>query len=155
MAGITLAELIDAGFRLSAKLHKNDAGDPVLSSGTPLESGIYLFVVENRIRYVGSAAKSLSRRMNSYARRQKLAAHQKQALSTRPVHVELAKVLAGNHDVEIYTCAIAAGERIVWNRLPVSVRLGLEAALIIDIDPPWNRVGRSLPLDSDDDDLED
>ncbi|MGD0187319.1 MAG: hypothetical protein ABSC25_19005 [Roseiarcus sp.] len=110
---------------------------------------MYLFVLGGRVQYVGAALKSLGGRMRSYERRQRA------PRSTRPVHKKLADAIAGGERVEVYARSIASSEVCAWRGLPVNVPLGVEAALVAAIDPPWNRRGRTHVADTENEDDED
>lgn len=138
---MTLAQLTDAGFKLSGQWQRNKAGVATCHGSVPAKTGVYLFVVGENVRYVGAALGTLQRRMKSYERRQK------DGKSNRPVHAKLAEAIDISPGVMVYTREIASTETTEWHTLPVSVILGLEAALIIALNPTWNRRGNKLLLD--------
>ena len=103
--------------------------------------GLYAFVVGGEIMYIGSSNGSrttLRKRMRSYARKQR------QGSDSRPVHAAISGVLKDKLEVEIYTLKFDAQPLLSWQNLPVDLVLGLEAGLIMEINPPWNRRGRKL-----------
>ena len=138
---MTIDDLVKVGFLPSGSWRRDADRGVTCGDKIPDESGVYLFVRQGRVEYVGSALKSLSRRMRSYERRQR--AHD----VSRLVHRELAKAIGASEKVEVYVRSIPSGERIAWNGLPVSVLLGVEAALIAVVDPPWNSRGRMSQAD--------
>lgn len=138
-----LNDLTDLGFKLIAEWHLHEDGLVSLVGRVPAEVGIYLFVVDARVRYVGSAADGLGHRMRSYSRRQN------SNPAGRPVHEGLSSALKAGENVQVFTLAVPAEARTAWGKLPVSALLGIEAALIEDLHPLWNRRGRKLVLETD------
>jgi hypothetical protein len=139
---MTIKELITMGFRQEATWERDELGHALYKGKLPDKPGIYLFVVNAEVQYVGSTLVNLRDRMDKYKKRQA------NGDLSRPVHRELAAALAKNIPVEIYFRHISADERTPWDSLSVSVLLGAEAALIATLQPIWNRRGRALLLDS-------
>lgn len=139
---MTIQELIDVGFTRVASWQLDESGQAFYKEELPAEPGLYLFVVKEKVQYVGSTLVNLRTRMHKYEKRQAMGD------SKRPVHCKLAEELAKDVPVEIYFRSISADERTPWDGLSVSVLLGAEAALIATLHPLWNRRGRTLLLDS-------
>ncbi len=131
------------GFFQVAEWRRSTDGIISCEGDVPSKPGLYLFAVEQHVRYVGSALERLDKWMQSYQRRQR------DNRSNRPVHAGLAEAINKGERVEIYVRPIPENARNVWQGLPVSVILGVEAALIADLNPLWNRRGRVLLLDTE------
>lgn len=124
--------LLERGFSLLGEWLPLADGEFELSARAPAEAGVYAFVVEGRIRYVGLTQTGLRTRMSHYRR-----GHVRQRTSAR-VKGQIAKALAEGKAV---TVMIAIPEPTEWNGLPVSTAAGLEAGLIRMIRPEWNMQG--------------
>lgn len=96
----------------------------VYEGTAPAEPGVYAFVVGAAVMYVGSAQRSLGRRIGSYSR----VRHK----PPRRVHVGLATTIV----VDVFTVVPADGD---FAGLPVNTIAGLEIGLIRAIRPVWNR----------------
>lgn len=125
--------LIDAGFELLGTWIARDGGIG-LSAEAPRVPGVYAFVVEGLVKYVGLTKMGFHRRMYSYSR-----PGSTQRTSQRINEIIGAHVTSGTI-VEIY---IAVPPALEWNGLPVHTASGLEAGLIEMIQPVWNKMGRS------------
>ena len=98
----------------------------------PTEAGVYAFVVDGAIKYIGLTQRGLRGRMAHYVR-----GHARQRTSARVKGLILAALAAGN-SVEVL---IATPEPMDWKGLPVLTAPGLEAGLIRMIRPEWNMQG--------------
>ena len=150
---IDLDRLIAARFEHTGTWRRNEVGNAVCEGRPPDAPEVYVFVVDRTVRYVGSAQKSLSARMQSYARRQQQRDKDK-LQSNRLVHRKLGEAIdKKNAVVDVYTLVI--NDPIENERgLPVDHAIGLEGGLIRAVDPAWNRQGRKkkrLVLDDIDD----
>jgi excinuclease UvrABC nuclease subunit len=126
------SQLLDAGFvRIGWWTSISDAAF-ALDSIAPREPGVYAFVVDGVIRYVGLTQRGLRGRMAHYVR-----GHSRQRTSARVKELILAALRAGS-SIEILVAMPAAME---WNGLPVLTAPGLEAGLIRSIRPEWNMQG--------------
>ena len=130
----TLDGLIDAGFVHAGRWTKFE----VTTKLNLDEPGVYAFVVDGEVKYIGKTDRSLSARFRSHRERTE-DAEQDDRL---PVHFRLAETIYGGRAVEIYVL-LGAGQTTMWRGLPVDVLSGLEAALIRQFDPPYNRVSRA------------
>jgi excinuclease UvrABC nuclease subunit len=98
----------------------------------PGEPGVYAFVVDEVIRYIGLTQRGLRGRMAHYVR-----GHSRQRTSARIKGLILA-ALRGGSRIEIL---VATPEAMEWNGLPVLTAPGLEAGLIRMVQPEWNVQG--------------
>jgi hypothetical protein len=130
----TLDSLIDAGFVHAGRWTKF-AFESELDLDKP---GVYAFVVDGAVNYIGKTDRSLAARFRSHRRR----AEDAEADLRRPVHFRLAEDIYSGRTVEIYVL-LCAGHLTMWRGLPVDVLSGLEAALIRQFDPPYNRASRA------------
>ncbi|WP_296585363.1 GIY-YIG nuclease family protein [Xanthobacter sp.] len=128
---IAIDFLVDAGFK---KLGHWVAKEGGISLFAPVskDPGVYAFVVDDQIMYVGITRKGFHRRMYNYQR-----GHHRQRTSHRINGIITEQITAGVV-VDIYGATPPALE---WNGLPVNAAAGLEAGLIELIQPPWNKMG--------------
>ncbi|QOF74504.1 GIY-YIG nuclease family protein (plasmid) [Aminobacter sp. SR38] len=125
--------LIDAGFTLLGSWVVADAGIG-LSAPAPKDPGVYAFVVDGAVKYIGLTKMGFARRMYSYSK----------PGSTQRTSQRINGII-GEHSragavVEIY---IAVPPALEWNGLPIHTAAGLEAGLIDMIQPSWNKMGVS------------
>ncbi len=107
-------------------------GEFELSGQSPKDAGVYAFVLDNQIVYVGLSLSGLRSRLSQYRRGydgQKTSARVKRLIS---------EALASGKTVKVM---IAIPESSGWNGLPVNTSAGLEAGLIRQIRPEWNKHG--------------
>lgn len=123
--------LVDAGFELLGEWVASDAGIG-LSTKAPKDPGVYAFVVDGLVKYVGLTKMGFHRRMYSYSK-----PGSTQRTSQRINEIIASHVSAGTV-VEVY---IAVPPALEWNGLPIHTAAGLEAGLIEMIQPPWNKMG--------------
>ena len=125
--------LLESGFREVGEWQR--ANDGILPSAqAPQESGVYAFVRDGIVVYVGSTSRPLRACMYQYQRgdaRQKTRARLCQLIKS---------ALADNRKITILVATPAPSE---WNGLPVSTAAGLEAGLIRLIQPEWNKALRT------------
>jgi hypothetical protein len=125
--------LLSGGFRLLGEWLPSEDGEFELSAKAPIDAGVYAFVVDDCVRYVGLTQRGLRTRMDHYRRgnaAQKTSARVKKLISA---------ALAEGKPVQVFI-AIPDGAQS-WNGLPVNVAAGLEAGLIRMIQPIWNMHG--------------
>jgi len=123
--------LVDAGFvRLGKWIAREDGIG--LSEPVSKNPGVYAFVIEDRIMYVGVSRRGFRQRMYNYQR-----GYHRQRTSHR-INLIIAEQVRAGIVVEIYGATPPALE---WNGLPVNAAAGLEAGLIELIQPPWNKMG--------------
>lgn len=127
-----LHRLIDAGFELlgDCSLSGDDAFG--YSVTAPAEAGVYAFVVDGWIKYVGLTRGTLRTRLGHYVR-----GHEGQKTSAH-IKGRILETLRAGHIVQVLVATPPAFE---WNGLPVDGAAGLETGLIRLIKPEWNRQG--------------
>ena len=130
---ISCQVLLRAGFEYSGEWELVD-GELNLKANIPSESGVYAFVVDDFIVYIGLTQTGLRTRMSHYRR-----GHARQRTSAR-VKKLIVETLQGGQRVKILT---AMPEPLIWNDLPVDTAAGLEAGLIREFRPAWNIQGAS------------
>lgn len=109
------------------------AGDGLeLSEAAPKETGVYAFILDGSIAYVGLTLRTLHQRLSDYRR-----GHTRQRTSARVKQQIIDSLRAGGR-VEIL---VATPEAVEWRGLPTVTAAGLEAALIRKLLPPWNMHG--------------
>ena len=131
-----LDKLIDAGFVYAGRWTKQEF-NLELDLGKP---GIYALVENDEIKFIGKTERDLDVRLHSHRRR----AEDAETNKRKPLHYRLAETIYGNRAVEIYVL-LCADQVTMWRGLPVDVLSGLEAALIRQLDPPYNRADRVNP----------
>src|SRR2546421_4789833 len=124
--------LMHAGFRVVGQWTRESEGAINLDATVPLEPGIYAFVVNNVVAYVGLTNNSLRTRFDQYR-----LGHKAQRTNAR-VKKLIDKALSEGQQVMIL---VATPEPLQWNGLPVNAAAGLEAGLIQMIRPAWNIMG--------------
>lgn len=124
--------LIGAGFSLLGTWTQPSTGEIVLSANPPKEPGVYAFVLDDVVVYVGLTQTGLKVRLDSYRR-----GHERQRTSSR-VKGLISKALSENQKVEVL---IVVPPPLEWNGLPINTAAGLEMGLIKFIKPLWNILG--------------
>ncbi len=104
-------------------------GRIALDTPAPRDPGVYAFVIDGKVMYVGVTHASFHQRMGNYR-----LGNTSQRTSSR-INLKIAEELAGGRRVEIYLATPLQSE---WNGLPVNVAAGLEEGLIQRFGPPWN-----------------
>lgn len=125
--------LVDAGFTLLGSWVVADSGIR-LSTSAPKDPGVYAFVVDGAVKYIGLTKMGFARRMYSYS---KPGSTQRTSQRINGIISEHSRAGAV---VEIY---IAVPPALEWNGLPIHAAAGLEAGLIDMIQPSWNKMGVS------------
>jgi hypothetical protein len=128
---VAIDVLIDAGFTRLGTWIADSEGGINLDTKAPRDPGVYVFVVDGLIKYIG-VSRGIAGRMANYRAGQK-----GQRTSARVNEIINEHVTAGTV-VEIY---VAMPPALEWNGLPVNTAAGLEAGLIKMIQPPWNKQG--------------
>jgi hypothetical protein len=129
---VAIEVLVDAGFtRLGAWL-LDKSGRIALDTPAPRDAGVYAFVVDGLVKYVGVSRAGIRSRMSNYRLGQT-----GQKTSAR-VHLIINEHATAGKMVEVY---VAMPPPLEWNGLPVITSAGLEAGLIKMIQPPWNKMG--------------
>jgi hypothetical protein len=105
------------------------SGNIMLDAQAPTVPGVYAFVVDDLVVYVGLTLNGLRTRFDQYRR-----GHEGQRTSAR-INERIAATLGIGKRVKVL---IATPEPLEWQELPVNTAAGLEAGLIEMIRPSWN-----------------
>ena len=106
-----------------------------LEDGAPRAPGVYALVQDGAVKFVGKSERRLDARL-------RVQRHRAEAGRGREVHQWLRESIAANKRVDVYVLE-CRDEHAEWRGLPVDVLAGLEAALIRELDPVYNRDGRT------------
>lgn len=128
----SMKQLVDAGFVLVGTCDGICDDQFKYSAEGPMEPGVYAFVVNDTVMYVGLTRRSLRSRLSNY-----VYGHQAQKTSARIKNLIL-EALADGSCVQV--CA-ATPPGFEWNGLPIDGASGLETGLIKLIKPKWNQQG--------------
>jgi hypothetical protein len=132
--------LLNAGFRVAGQWKRTPDGIEV-DGDPPKQPGVYAFVLNDVLMYIGVTLSSLRGRMAQYRR-----AHPGQRTSFRVNGL----IKTALDDGKSVTILIATPEPGRWSGLTVNTAAGLEVGLIQDFRPQWNKqVGRLIRLRSD------
>lgn len=121
--------LVQAGFWWIGEWTLNDDEAIALEDTAPLIPGVYAFVLDNAVVYVGLTLRGLRGRMDQYRR-----GNPRQKTSAR-VNGLVKGSLAVGKRVRVLA---ATPEPSEWKGLPVNLAAGLEVGLIQAIRPEWN-----------------
>jgi hypothetical protein len=121
--------LLSAGFWLVGEWTRPQTGEITLEGHAPNEPGVYAFVLDDTVVYVGLTLRSLRGRMSQYRRGDK-----RQRTSAR-IKARITVELETGRAVKVL---VATPKSSAWNELPVSTAAGLEVGLIQAIRPEWN-----------------
>lgn len=128
----SLDVLMNSGFQLLGEWMPEPESAIRLDGKAPLQPGIYSFVVNDRVVYVGLTISGLRTRLDQYR-----VGYEGQKTNAR-VKKLIAEALSGGQRVKVL---VATPEPLEWHGLPVNTAAGLEAALIQMIRPAWNKLG--------------
>jgi hypothetical protein len=117
------------GFRLLGEWPLGSGGAIKFDAKVPIDPGVYAFVVDDIVRYVGLTNKGLRERLFQYQ-----SGHKGQKTNAR-VKALIADAVTNGHAVKVF---VSTPEPSEWNNLPVNTAAGLEAGLIQMIRPAWN-----------------
>ena len=131
---VNAAFLLDAGFKLLGNWTQPAPSEILLNAKAPNDPGVYAFILEGVIVYVGLTQTGLRTRLDHYRR-----GHERQRTSRR-VKALIATALTEKKRVEVL---IAIPPAMDWNGLPINTAAGLEMGLIKSIKPVWNILGAS------------
>ncbi len=124
--------LWQAGFRFVGEWTHDPNNVIKLDVEAPVEPGVYAFVVDDSIAYVGLTNNGLRTRFEQYRR-----GYEGQRTNAR-VNKLIAKTLSDGQRVKVL---VATPRPTKWHGLSVNIAAGLEAGLIEMIRPPWNIQG--------------
>jgi hypothetical protein len=123
--------LLHAGFHRLGEWRLAD-GKIELDRRAPAGPGVYAFILEDAVVYVGVTQNGLQTRMDQYRHE-----HSGQRTSAR-VNGLIRQALEAGQRV---TAMIAVPPALEWNGLPINGSAGLEVGLIEMIQPFWNMKG--------------
>lgn len=127
------AEWLEAGgfIRAGAWRLNEDHSRAAFHGDAPSEAGVYAYLVDGVISYVGSAQRGLARRLRRYV----LADNKRTSMRVRQ---EIEKQLQDGRAVDVFTIV---PEHMTHNGLPIDPVVGLEEGLIRFVKPEWNLRG--------------
>lgn len=121
--------LIDAGFQFLGEWTHDPESLLRLDAKASTAPGVYAFVVDDVVVYVGLTLSGLKTRLDQYRR-----GHRGQRTSSR-INGRISRTLQEGKQVKVL---VAMPEPQEWQELPVNTAAGLEAGLIEMIRPSWN-----------------
>lgn len=121
--------LTDAGFQLLGEWTHDPESLIRLDAKAPALPGVYAFVVDDIVVYVGLTLSGLKTRFDQYRR-----GHKGQRTSSR-INGRISETLRAGKKVKVL---VATPEPSEWQELPVNTAAGLEVGLIEMIRPSWN-----------------
>ena len=121
--------LTDAGFQFLGEWTHDPESQIRLDAKAPPAPGVYAFVVDDIVVYVGLTLSGLKTRLDQYRR-----GHKGQRTSLR-INGRISQTLHEGKKVKVL---VATPEPQEWQELPVNTAAGLEAGLIEMIRPSWN-----------------
>jgi len=124
--------LTQAGFQFLGEWTRDPESTLKLDAKAPSAPGVYAFVVDDVVVYVGLTLSGLKTRLDQYHR-----GHEGQRTSAR-INDLIAQTLLAGKRVKVL---VATPEPIEWQDLPVNTAAGLEAGLIEMIRASWNIKG--------------
>ena len=125
--------LLRAGFQFLGEWTADPDDKAIrLDAQPPAEPGVYAFVVDDAVAYVGLTNNGLRTRLDGYR-----VGYKGQRTNAR-VKELIAAALRSGQRVKVL---IATPSPLAWNGLPVNTAAGLEVGLIEMIRPPWNILG--------------
>lgn len=124
-------KLVSAGFERACRCELGENAF-TYSAKAPNGAGVYAFVVDNLVMYIGLTRFGLKTRLSHY-----VYGHKAQKTSAR-IKGLIIEALKSGSKVEVL---IAQPPDMEWNGLPVDGPSGLETGLIRLIKPAWNQQG--------------
>jgi hypothetical protein len=124
--------LSGAGFLPIGEWIRTSDGELKLDAKPPIEPGVYAFVVDDVVVYVGLTSNGLKARLDQYR-----LGHKGQRTNAR-VKQLITESLSKGQQVAVFVAMPTPTE---WNGLPVNTAAGLEAGLIQMARPVWNIMG--------------
>ena len=126
----TAAALEAGGFARVGAWRLTAAGDGIVLDGEAERlAGVYAYVVDGRVHYIGSAQRVLHNRFRRYITSQTMR-------TSMRVRGEIIACLTQGNIVEIFALV---PPKLSWRGLPVDLVAGLEEGLIRSMRPSWNR----------------
>lgn len=124
--------LLSAGFLFIGEWMLGNDGVISLGATIPTHAGVYAFVVDDIVKYVGLTQRGLRHRLR------RLNASFTQQSSLARVETLIAETLDSGKRVKVL---IAAPDPLDWKGLPIDASAGLEAGLVAMMRPEWNLRG--------------
>jgi hypothetical protein len=121
--------LTEAGFQFIGEWAQDSESLLRLDAKAPSSPGVYAFVVDDIVVYVGLTLSGLKTRFDQYRR-----GHKGQRTSSR-INGRIAETLRAGKQVKVLVATPKPSE---WQKLPVNTAAGLEVGLIEMIRPSWN-----------------
>lgn len=121
--------LTEAGFQFIGEWTQDRQSLLRLDAKAPSSPGVYAFIVDDIVVYVGLTLSGLKTRFDQYRR-----GHKGQKTSSR-INGRIAETLSAGKNVKVL---VATPEAFEWQDLPVNTAAGLEVGLIEMIRPVWN-----------------
>jgi len=121
--------LMDAGFQFIGEWTQDPESLIRLDANAPTVPGVYAFIVDDVVVYVGLTLNGLKTRFDQYRR-----GHKGQKTSSR-IKKRISETLRAGKNVKVL---VATPESFEWQELPVNTAAGLEVGLIEMIRPSWN-----------------
>jgi hypothetical protein len=121
--------LTEAGFQFIGEWTQDPESLLRLDAKAPTMPGVYAFIVDDIVVYVGLTLSGLKTRLDQYRR-----GHKGQKTSSR-INGRISQTLRDGKKVKVL---VATPEPSEWQELPVNTAAGLEAGLIEMIRPSWN-----------------
>jgi hypothetical protein len=121
--------LTEAGFQFIGEWTHDPESLLKLDAKAPAAAGVYAFIVDDIVVYVGLTLSGLKTRLDQYRR-----GHTSQKTSSR-INRRISETLHAGKKVKVL---VATPEPSEWQELPVNTAAGLEAGLIEMIRPSWN-----------------
>lgn len=135
MVDATANRLIAGGFKLSGQWKLDTASRARFDGEAPQEPGVYVFAVNGKVHYVGSAQTGLANRLRQYDQTNKRTGFRFRLISL------ITERLKDGSKVAVLTIVPGSMRR---KGLPVDPIAGLEEGLIRELQPSWNRRGRGV-----------
>lgn len=128
------SSLLKNGFTYVSDWQVASHGGLSLDRPIPDQPGLYAFVLEDEVVYVGVTHRTLHARMGDYRR-----GHALQRTSNRLNDMIQAELEQGR----CVRVLVATPEDTTWNGLPCNTAAGVEVGLIALFKPRWNKRGAS------------
>jgi hypothetical protein len=113
----------------------------IISGNSEPKPGVYAFVVDGEICYIGSTQRGLHERLSHYQITQG-------KYTAARVRSEVLKVIKSGKKVEVFTY-MPDPTTVVRDSLPVDLVAGIETALLRKFRPTWNKKGLGPPVTAD------
>jgi hypothetical protein len=121
--------LTDGGFQFIGEWTQDPERLLRFEAKAPASPGVYAFIVDDIVVYVGLTLSGLKTRFDQYRR-----GHKGQRTSSR-INGRISETLLAGKKVKVL---VATPEPSEWQELPVNTAAGLEVGLIEMIRPAWN-----------------